>query len=515
MTRRSRLAAATTAAVLACASLLVGAVSAPAAGPPIESYQSGGQARGLDVAFTFSGSIFERLLDLGLPHARSNVISEGGGASRGAAAQLFPGDLVVGALGESFPGYRQAVFPAEQETDAPDDAHFSETFKVPGMVGGGPVSVDNAHIVTTATADAASARVTTNLTSLGSGTPLITARSLETTSRSVRAVDHVDHVATTVVRDIEIRISEELAVTVGQLISEAHTRSDGASPVAETSLKISGVEVVMGEMRYEAAIDQDGIRIVGAPTLPLPSPLPANPIPGVVPQDVNQFLTLALQGANVKIAAGEGTKIVEDVSSDASLSGLLVTFTGIVPAVFVPDSVAELIYGEIVPQLPEALQDELNDSICYQENIRPTLERLAKPLADAFGDIPVCVSPAIVPGPGSGVVTTFSIGSVRSSSAAVQAVSFTDPGAAGGGDFPTFPPIDPGFGGSIPGGFPETPVGPGGAGQPNAAPPAVLTGLVARLPSAALLGAGAAFLALAMGLAMGPSLRGWRATRES
>ena len=140
-------------------------------GTPIEAYQASGEARGFDIAFTFQGSIFERLLDLGMPLARSAVSSEGGGNSRGVAAQLFPGDLVIGAAGEQIPGYRQAVFPREQAADVPDDSHVSDTFQMPGLIAAGPLSVDTGHIVTTATENDASGQATTNVSRADAADP--------------------------------------------------------------------------------------------------------------------------------------------------------------------------------------------------------------------------------------------------------------------------------------------------------------------------------------------------------
>jgi hypothetical protein len=510
MKKKTRLGAAMLAAALACGLLFVGAASAPAAGPAIENYQAQGEARGLDVSFTFSGSIFERLLDLGIPAARSGVSSEGGGAARGVAAQVFPGDLVVGAAGEQIPGYRQAVYPREKAEDAADDSHVSDTFRMPGLIDAGPLKVDTGHLKTMATEKLGSGQVSTNLVSLGMGAPLFTVGSLSSSSVSTRSADHVDHVAETIAHDITILVTPALIVRIGSLTAIAHTSSDGTAPVAETSLKLSGVSALMNGSTYKATIDQDGLHLVGAPQVALPSPLSGGLIPDAVPQDANQSLGLILKNAGVQIFTAQGTKSVEDISSDASLSGLLVTFTGTVPNVFIPDVVAQLVYEGIVPRLPEQVQERLRKSICYEKDIKPYLP---KQLVEnpSFPDLPLCFSPQVVPGPGSGVVTTFSIGKVRSQSVAVQGVTFTDPGLGGGGVDGGFisPPITGNFGGGFPPGSDVPQPGVGGAGTPTR-----LTGLVARLPSAALYGAGLGFFILAMTLAFGPSLRRWRATPE-
>jgi len=508
MTKTTRRTAAAMAAAIACALLLVGATSAPAAAPSVESYDSGGEARGLDVSFTFTGSIFERLVDLGIPRAGSDVNSEGDGTSRGIAAQIFPGDLVIGATGESFPGYRQAVYPQETKADAPDDSHFSDTFQLPGVIDAKALVVDTGRLKTTADTVSGSGLVTTNLVSLGIGAPLFTVRSIDSRSTSVRAIDHVDHVATTIAHGIHILVSPQLILDIGALVAQAHTTSDGASPTAETSLKLSDVSVLMNGTRYQATIDDTGVHIVGAPQVALPSPLSGDLIPSDITQTANHTLGVLLDQANVQIAAAQGTKLVDDQSSDASLSGLLVTFTGIVPNVFVPSIVYDLVYQQVVPRLPKAVQDQLNKSICYERDIKP---HLPKQLVNSLPDLPLCASPQIIPGPGSGVVTTFSIGKVHSQSVAVQAENFVEPPSGGSfdGGFPP-PPLGGGLGGGLPGGYTQQ---PGGSTGTSGTPP-VLTGLVARLPSAVLYAVGAAFFVLAMALAVGPSLRRWRAIPE-
>lgn len=497
----SRIATAGVTAAMASVILFVGAVGSVAAGPPVESYHALGEARGFDVAFTFQGSLFERLLDLGVPHARSSVTSEAGGESRSSAAQLFPGDLVIGAAGEQIPGYRETRFPRQVPTDEPDDSHFSDTFQIPGSIGGGPFLIDTGHVVTKSAANDASGRATTNVVSLA---PLIQITSLDVVSESTRKIDHVEHAARTVVNGITITVSEALKVEIGKLIATAQTSSDGASPSAETSLKLSDVGVVMNGTEYRATIDATGIRITGLSE-------DAAVIPGFVPQDVNQALQLVLDQANIRIATAQGTNTVDEVAADASLSGLLVTFTGTIPNVFIPNAVSELLYGTIVPQLPEAIRKEfIQGSTCYKEDIKPRLpEQLTSD--PRFPDLPVCLSAQLIPGPGSGAVTTFSLGTVRSLSAAVQSEAIGDPGTDGAidGGFTAEPPL----GGIVPptdGGLTQPPAGNGG----TVGRPPVLTGLVARLPSAALLGAGGALLLLAMGIAIGPSLRQWRAIQE-
>jgi hypothetical protein len=482
----------TATAIVACAAaafLMLAAASAPAAGPPVVDYRAIGSARGLDVGFTFQGSLFTRLVDLGIPSARSDLNSEAGGASSGSAAQLFPGDLIIGAVGEGFPGYRQAVFPATKTDPKPvDEAHTTEPIVV------GPLTMETGALRATASAGESSGRVTTSRLALGTDSPFIEVRKLETLSESKRAVDHVTHLARATVTGITINVSPELAVTIGSVTSVAQTMSDGETPTAETSVTVKDVTVAMGGSTYQAAIDQSGIRLVGFP----------EGIPPAVPQNLNRTMDLLLNEAKVRIVAAGGEKTTEDITGDASIGGLLITLEGAVPNVFVPGIVTEL-QARVEKRLPPQVQELFSRSICYIDDIKP---QLPKEFTDSFPDLPICLSPQIIPGPGSGVVTSFAIGSVRSTSVAVRDVALEEP--------PIDIPVDGGFGpplgpidtGPIGGGGGFAPGTTGGTGQPVGRPQ--LFGLVARLPAGALLGGGVVLLALAIGVAMGPSLRSWR-----
>jgi len=162
-----RIAAASVAACVASLLLFVAAVSAPAATTPIESYRATGDARGLDLSFTFQNSLFERLVDIGIPRAHSDLTSESDGTSIGSAAQLFPGDLIVGAAGEQLPFYRQAVYPPTKADPEPvDEAHTTDVFRLPGTVGRGPLSIDSSYMKATASLKESSGTVRTNLISM-------------------------------------------------------------------------------------------------------------------------------------------------------------------------------------------------------------------------------------------------------------------------------------------------------------------------------------------------------------
>jgi hypothetical protein len=496
-------------AAAAVALLGLGAARAPAA-TPIADYKAGGEARGVDIGFTFQKSVFARLVDLGLPWSRTDLSSEAGGAARGEAAQLFPSDLVIGAVGEAFPGYRRAVYPATEDDPKPvDEGGVTDSFgplAAAGRIAAGPLGIDTGRVRVTASADEASGLATTNRIVLGTSFPQLAIESLQSFTESRRAADHVEHVARTTARNIRIAVSKDLVVSVRELVSEALTRSDGQQPAAERHLTVSGVQVRMGGTTYEAAIDENGIRLVGAPP----------GLPGAIPQKLTQTLNIALEQAQVQITLAGGSATVEDVGADASVGGLVIRLLGVVPSIFVPEAVTRIqqTVVEIIESqeiLPDLVRQLFSRSICYVDDVKPILP---KQLADNLPDLPLCVSPQLIPGPGSGIETSIAIGAVRSSSAAVQEISFEEPPTNGGGSDgggTGGPGLGPGpgglgdLGGSGSNGF----FGGGGgtASGPGTGGPRVLYGLVARLPSSALLGAGGGLLALSLALAAGPSLR--------
>lgn len=495
MKRRGR-AAGTVVACAAAAFLIGAAASAPAAGPPIVDYRAIGAARGLDVAFTFQGALIERLVDLGIPAARSDLNSEAGGAASGSAAAIFPGDLIVGQVGEGLPGYRQAVFPATVTDPKPvDEAYLPESFGLPGLVQAGPLTMETGKLRATASNNESSGFASANRLALGMDAPLIEIRNVEVLSEGKRAVDHVDHLARSTVSGITITVTKDLVISIGSVTSTARTISDGESPVAETSLLVKDVTVTMGGTTYQAAIDNAGIRLVGFP----------EQVPPAIPQNLNQTLGVLLTQANISITTAGGTKRIEEVTGDASIGGLIISTTGTIPNVFIPQAVAQ-IQAELEKRLRPELRKRLFESTCYMRDIRPLLP---EQLAESLPPLPLCVSPNAIPGPGSGVVTSFAIGSVRSTSIAVRGFDLEEPPVdvpIDGGGF--IPPLGPIGGGAIGGGNGFVPGTNGGTGTPAA--PRPLFGLVARMPAGALLGGGVVFLALAIGVALGPSLRTWR-----
>ena len=243
---------------------------------------------------------------------------------------------------------------------------------------------------------------------------------------------------------ITITLSEDLKISIGKLDLESPhllgRAESGRGDVAQDLRRRGGD----GRHPYRATIDETGIRITGLPE-------DAAPVPQFVPQDVNQAFQVVLDQANVRIATANGTKTVEDVSSDASLSGLLITFTGTVPNVFIPDVVSQLVYEHFCRTCLKTFRDADEGRSASKE----TSSRFCRSSwPRTFPSLPLCFSPQVVPGPGSGTVTTFSIGSVRSLSAAVQAENFAEgptDGAVDGGFVPE-PPLSlgpPAVGGEV------------------------------------------------------------------
>ncbi|MGH2830789.1 MAG: hypothetical protein ACRDJM_09935, partial [Actinomycetota bacterium] len=63
--------------------------------PRIADYSVFGVARGAEIGFSFDNSIFNRLVDLGVPFARGSMTSQAGGDADVTASQLYPGDLIA------------------------------------------------------------------------------------------------------------------------------------------------------------------------------------------------------------------------------------------------------------------------------------------------------------------------------------------------------------------------------------------------------------------------------------
>jgi hypothetical protein len=507
------------AAIGATCLFLIPLANGASAATKFDDYQMVGFARGVTFTFSFKNFVLEKILDIGIPHASIELGTSAGGAARAEAAQLFPGDVIAGAapgalggladgLGEapppfstiggalprSLPGYSVSYYPPGQSADFDTTSGVLKQ-KVP--TNAGPITVENSRIETMARLGDASASATSHRVLIANGTtPVLEAASIQSKSFAKANGSIVTHTARTTIHDLTLTLSPDVIVKIGGIVTEATTSSNGELGDGDASIKVSDVRVISGETTYAAVIDGKGIHVTAPIPEQLPSGLETN-LEDADPTKVEEGIT----GTGISIRAGSVVKTFDEASAETSVGGLIIAFTGVVPR---------------LPPAPQIVADALEPIIEGIPTYCPAEGKLPRPLNDQeipppfdqiFTQLPVCVSPQLIPGPGSGVITTVSLGSVDSLSDASPAFAFEPggvppigpPGDIPGGDFAPGPGGD--FG--LPGGNGTTPPG----GQQTQQP---LFGLVARMPPGALLASGLVFIIVAVALAMGPSLRRWR-----
>lgn len=519
MKRRIRIATAVAALGAMCLFLIPLANGAQAAAK-FDDYQMVGFARGLTFTFSFKDFVLEKVLDIGIPHAATELGTSAGGAARAEAAQVFPGDVIAGAapgalagvadglagapppfstIGgmapRGLPGYSVSYYPPGQVKSSDT---VSGALQRPLPSSAGPISIQNSQIETAAHLKDATAKATSNRVLIANGaTPVLEAASISTSSAAKANGSQVSHVARTAIHNLTLTLSPDLIIKIGGVVTEATTSSNGETGDGDASITVSDVRVISGGDTYAATIDGKGIHLTG----PVPTEVPSS-----LDQDLGQQIDAVAKGISdtgVTIKTGSVFKEIEEATAETSVSGLIIGFTGRVPRLPSATSVALQVVNPIVDmafptycpakgKLPQPLQDR---------DIPPPFDQI-------FKQLPVCVTPNVVPGPGTGSVASLSLGSVASISAASPAFVFEP-----GGNPPAGPPLDIPGGelGPIPGGDFGIPGGGNGGSPPGVQQPqAALTGLVARMPPGALLGAGVVFLVVAVAVAMGPSLRRWR-----
>ena len=520
MKRRIRIATAVAALGATCL-LLIPLSNGAQAASKFDDYQMVGFARGLTFSFSFKDFVLQKILDIGIPHAATELGTSAGGAARAEAAQVFPGDVIAGAapsalagisgglagapppfstiggmVPSTLPGYSVSYYPPGQAQNF-DTVSGALKRQLPGTAG--PISVQNSEIETAAHLKDAMAKATSNRVLIANGTtPVLEAGSIATSSVAKANGSNVSHVAQTVIHDLTLTLSPDLIIKIGAVVTKATTTSNGETADGDASITVSDVRVVSGGDTYAATIDGKGIHITG--------PVPAD-VPTSIDTDLGQQIDAIAKGisdSGVQIRTGNVFKEIDEASAETSVAGLIIGFTGTIPR---PPSATSVAIQVIQPIIDMAFP-----TYCPAKGKlpQPLQERdIPAPFAEAFKSLPVCISPQIIPGGGTGTIASLSLGSVDSLSAASAAFVF-EPGVTP----PVNPPVD------IPGGDFGTPPGgdfgiPGGGngGTPPTSqqPQAALTGLVAKMPPGALLGAGVAFLIVAVAVAMGPSLRRWRA----
>jgi len=434
-----------------------------------DSYRAQGTSRGIEFSFTFTGSLFEPLLHIGIPYARTDIRSEAGATSDAVAGQVYPGDLIASQAGDRFPGVAAAGYP-------PGAENVKDLVPFPGA---GPVQTGAGHVEAAAAADRAFGLANTASGAFVNGEiPLVSARSVRVTSEGTRTGEGVVQTVRSVVNGLEVNLADGFAIRIESVISSAMASSDGTEGETEAHLTLGDVVVELGGETFPASIDDRGLH--------LPDPL--QDVAGV-PLDLEQTIRAGLRQAGISITTAGPVEIVEGSSADASVGGLVIGLTGEIPVVPVPQAFAQLV-GQIQGQLPS----EVNDPICFQEDLSPDFP------------LPLCVSPQLLPGPGSGMTQTLSLGNVNAFAAASLAPPPVDDGTIGGGGPFENPPIGPG-----PDLGPTTaPPGEGDGNGDGSSQPGRLTGLLARMPPGVLLAAGIVLLLAAGASTAFPFRKPWR-----
>lgn len=443
----------------------------------IDAYEASGSARAVQLEIALRPSIFDPLVQVAVPFARTQIASLGQGSGIALASQVFPGDLVVGALTcnpQARPlltaiGTAQAAYPPDECKPASESARPLRLTAIPPegepMVDPGPSHASSKLYEATATA-------TSGRLSLPG---VIEIRSLETKSASVRTDKQVVHESRVVAKGI--RIADVLLIE--SIVSTAPITSDGVEATAEPLFQIGRVQAILGGKTYEASIDQKGVHLIVPDAEGVPS----------LEQSLSQALQYQLGKAGIaKVFVGATQTLTDGPSAETSIGGLQLTLGGAISGVPIPTEVRE-VFGQI--------QNDI---------VPPDLQKPRCPLDDPETEdvTPPCVNPiAVIPLEGSEMAGTISI-------AGASAKAFGFPSVAGDplpGDGGVFPPPP---GGELPGsGF--LPGENVGGGIPNVTAPAPQTGpvklfgLVARMPSAALVAAGAIFLVFAVGVGFAPS----------
>jgi hypothetical protein len=238
---------------------------------------------------------------------------------------------------------------------------------------------------------------------------------------------------------------------------------------------------------HDATIDNNGVHIQD-PSLPQ----------GQNAQ-LQQTFDLATNQLGIDIKLVSPSELVTGAAGDASIGGLLVSFSATAPVVQVPTEVARAVatvFNALNQTVPGGTTKCLTD-----------VEQLLGPAGSSLPSLPLCFGLGALPGFGSQAVLTLTLGSAEAYSAGSlgyipPAVGAGCGAACSGGGFTPPPFVQPPA---------VTPIaGNGSFGtappvQPQATGP--LLGVYARMPSGVLMGIGVALLMLAVGAALGPSLR--------
>lgn len=460
-------------------------------------YGATGIGQGVITSFAIRPSIFDPLLQAGGLYGANTLTSAGGGGAYAMASQLFPGSFAVGAVGcGGLPGgqWVQAFYPAPRGCTERQDASLKESQHSTFGAEQGHPELD---VLSNTVADhlafktgrvhagtglgAGEAEVLVNDYELR-GDPLtasvLAAKQLRVHTKGERIEGHVSQTVEVHAHDVSLLGG---ALLIDSIISRAQATSDGTASTAATSFTIKGVVALVGDTYHRATIDATGVTI--------DDPALSHKANGRLDEAFDETMLKA----GLRITVAKPTELTDGGHADAAVGGLILAVSGTIPSVAVPQQLAPVV-GAVIKNIP---------TTCLYEVEPPQAPSL-----------PLCFGAGVLPGGGSEIKLTLSVASAESIVDAATVPAFdggvpsvgTGNGASdlggtqvlgdqftSGGDQGSFP--DAGSQ-STTTTFPGLPVAP-----------AVLLGLVARMPSAALAIGGVGFLILAIGIALAPSLR--------
>jgi len=474
---------------------------AGAAEAPLAIYDSRGIGQGLVFTFAVKPSIFDPLLQFGSHYTQTTFSSQGGGLAQSLAAPAFPGTFAIGAVSGAtgcggLKGWVEARYPptASCKTEQRDGlfsvprSSIGEGFNQPALDDAinmilDRVQAEGGTMHVTAGLGEGTARIVT--TGIGLNTdanaPVIEVGQMLVEQGGALVGSTVGHTTRITAKDVSLLGG---IIHIGAITSHASASSDGVAGVADASMTFTDVNVDVGGDRHRATIDNEGVH-VDDPALDRDQRL-----------GLEEELNDALLQAGITITASTPTELTEGPSAEASVGGLVLSFRATIPSVTVPSELAG-VYGDLIAQIPTR---------CVREITHDEPPDQLAPITDNIPEVPLCFGAGVIPGGGSAPALSLTLASAQAIAVGLPQL----PGAGNGGfDPPTGTP--PPVGGID---IPPAPLGPGDPLAPGSTPPTDSPespvqrfGLVAPMPAAALLWSGAVLLVLAVGNALGPSLR--------
>jgi len=494
------------AAGLGAAALVVlpfaGRAPADTAPQTLPIYALNGVGSGVEVQLAPKPEVLDPLVDVGLMHVATSANAAGGGASNGLAADIFPGAVVIGGAGCSNQKYLQ-MFGIQQSAYPSSGCKYvtrsGETAPMQFPPGGtGPVVLDAGHVKTTSDAAHSHATAVLNHFTLAPSTSLsIVVDHMTVTSDSLANATTATQTVTVSTSGMHLT-TPAFGLDITNMVSKAVSTTDGTTGTTDTTFTIGDATVTIAGASHRVTIDNMGVHLedLNAPSAP------GVTAPGDVRQPLSYQLQQAIAQAGIIIRTGTPNEITNGANAESSIGGLLISFeSGRPPAIPITVPIQQPVPWPSPPSIPGA-PIAIGSPQGWPVPQFPPICQFPPPIPN----IGLCVGQGIVPLPPGDVLASVSIGGADAMAAAAGTLPGTCStcGTTGGlfGGGTTGGPISTSVGGT------QT-TGGGGIGTPPNGGTGIgrLYGLVAKLPSAALAGAGAALLVLAVGLAAGPSLR--------